>query len=60
MSRGPVAQPTRTHPYVLEEPGAHHVGGVLRQDAPLVLGGAVLLVQDAEVLVQLQLKLSHN
>lgn len=48
------------YPYVLEEPGPHHVGGVLWQDTPLVLGGPILLMQDAEVLVQLQLKLSQN
>lgn len=49
-----------SYPYVLKEPGPHHIGGVLRQDTPLVLGGAILLMQDAEVLVQLQLQLSHN
>lgn len=49
-----------SYPYVLKEPGPHHIGGMLRQDAPLVLGGAVFLMQDAEILIQLQLKLSHS
>lgn len=50
-----------THPDVLEEPGAHDVGGVLGQDAALVLGGAVVVVEEVEVLVELQLQLQqHN
>lgn len=43
--------PLVAYPYVLEEPGAHDVGGMLGQHAPLVLGRAVILVQEAEVLV---------
>lgn len=49
-----------SYPYVLKEPGPHHIGSMLRQDAPLVLGGAIFLMQDAEILIQLQLKLSHS
>lgn len=41
----------RSYPYVLEEPRSHHVGGVLRQNAPFILRGAVILMQDAQILV---------
>lgn len=40
-----------SYPDVLEEPGPHDVGGVLGQNPPLVFGGAVVLMQDAQVLV---------
>lgn len=50
----------RTHPDVLEEPGAHDVGGVLGQDAALVLGGAVVVVEEVQVLVELQLELQQQ
>lgn len=49
-----------THPDVLEEPGAHDVGGVLGQDATLVLGGAVVVVKEVQVLVELELELQQN
>lgn len=49
-----------THPNVLEEPGAHDVGGVLGKDATLVLGGAVVVVEEVQVLVELQLELQQH
>lgn len=49
-----------THPDVLEEPGAHDVGGVLGQDAALVLSGAVVVVEEVQVLVELELELQQQ
>lgn len=49
-----------THPDVLEEPGAHDVGGVLGKDTALVLGGAVVMVEEVQVLVELQLELQQQ
>lgn len=40
-----------SYPDVLEKPGAHDVGGMFGQDTPLVLGGAIVLMQDAQVLI---------
>lgn len=49
-----------THPDVLEEPGAHDVGGVFGKDAAFVLGGVVVVIEQVDVLVELQLKLSTD
>lgn len=48
------------HPDVLEEPRTHDAGGVLGQNAPLGLRRVFVLTQEAEVLVQLQLKLGTH
>lgn len=60
VSESPVVYPMHSYPDVLKEPRPHHIGGMLRKDASLVLGGAIFLMQDAEILIQLQLKLSYN
>lgn len=57
METGGKKKKIRTHPDVLEEPGAHDVGGVFGQDAALVLGGAVVVIEEVQVLVELQLEL---
>lgn len=43
---------------MLEEPRAHDVGGVFGQNAALVLGRVVVVIEEVQVLVELQLELS--
>ena len=45
---------------MLEEPGAHDVGRLFGKDATLVLGRAVVVAEEAQVLVELQLKLQER
>ena len=52
--------PTSTHPDVLEEPGAHDVGGLLGQDPAFVLGGVLLVAEGVQVLVELELELRDD
>ena len=42
---------------MLEEPGAHDVGGLLGQNPALVLGGIFLVAEGVQVLMELQLEL---
>ena len=45
---------------MLEEPGAHDVGGLLGQNPTLVLGRVFLVAERIQVLVELQLELRED
>ena len=46
---------TRSHHEVLEEPGAHDVGGMFGENTTLVFRRAVISAEETQILIQLQL-----